>query len=216
MLVEYYGHSCFAFTDSAGRRVIVDPYDPTVGYKIPNRGADVTLVSHAHFDHDYVPAVTGRTTVLRGGGRREAAGLTVEGFLAHHDASEGAERGHVTVFRFEMDGLQVVHLSDLGGPLPADVKTALGRPDLLLVPVGGGGWTLDGAEAARLVKDLKPRRAIPMHYRTPFLKRDRIPDLETAEPFLKAFGAKPMRECTATIDGPGGEQPEILALSHMF
>lgn len=216
MLVEYYAHACFAFTDAAGRRLLVDPYDPSVGYKMPNRTADVTLVSHAHFDHDHVAAVTGRTMVVRGGGRREAAGIPVEGFLAPHDDQDGGVRGFVTVFRFEMDGLQVVHLSDLGGPLPDEVREALGRPDLLLVPVGGGGWTLDGAGAARLVKELRPRWAIPMHYRTPFLKRDRIPDLETAEPFLKAFGARPMRECSARLEPPGSEQTQILALSHMF
>ena len=207
MLVEYYGHSCFAFTDDAGRRLVIDPYDPSVGYRMPNRPAHVTLVSHAHFDHDHVAALPGRTLVVRGGGDRQVEGIPVRGWLADHDEVGGARLGHVTVFRFELDGLQVVHLSDLGGPLPTEVRQALGRPDLLLVPCGGGQYTLGPGEAAALVRDLRPRRVIPMHYRTPFLNRAKFPDLEPLEPFLEEFRARPRRESAVEVRGPGGGNP---------
>ena len=39
-----------------------------------------------------------------------------------------------------------------------------GRIDVLLVPVGGF-YTIGPEEAAKLVKTLRPRLAIPMHYR---------------------------------------------------
>lgn len=216
MLLEYYGHSCFACTDGAGRRLIIDPYDPTVGYRVPDRPADVTLVSHDHFDHNHVAGVRGRTQVLRGGGERQVEGIRIRALLADHDAEGGSRLGHVTVFLWEMDGLVVVHLSDLGGPLSSDVRKALGRPDVLLVPTGGADYTLGPAQAAALVRELRPRRVVPMHYRTPFLNRTRIPDLEPLEPFLQEFRARPLRESSVEISGPGAEEPEILALTHMM
>ncbi len=216
MLVEYYGHSCFALTDSAGRRAVLDPYDPTVGYGMPKRPADLTLVSHGHFDHDHVAGVPGRTQVVRGTGQRSFEGIAIQGFMADHDGVGGTRLGHVTVFRLEMDGLAVVHLSDLCGPLSPELKRSLGRPDLLLIPCGGAEYTLGPAEAAALVRDLRPRRVVPMHYRTPFLNRARIPDLEPLEPFLEEFGARPLRQSTLEISGQGPEEPEVLALSHMF
>lgn len=216
MLLEYYGHSCFAFTDSAGRRLMVDPYGPEVGYRLPHREADVTLVSHAHFDHDHLPAVRGRTAVVRGGGQRQAAGLDIRGIMADHDAEGGSRLGHVTLYRFEMDGLAVAHLSDLGAPLTRAWREALGPVDVLLVPCGGGGYTLGSAEAAALARDLAPRWVVPMHYRTPFLNRTRFPELEPLEAFLAHFGAKSRRETEVRLDAPTGGGPEVLALAHLF
>jgi len=216
MLVEYYGHSCFALTDGQGRRVILDPYDPSVGYGGPHRPADLTLISHAHFDHDHVAAVPGRTQVVRAAGPRRFKEIALEGFLADHDGLGGTQLGHVTVYRLEIDGRVVVHLSDLGAPPSPELKRWLGRPDLLLIPCGGAGYTLGPSEAAALVREIRPRRVIPMHYRTPVLNRARLPDLVPVEPFLEEFGARPLRQSTLEIDDPGPEEPEIVALSHMF
>jgi L-ascorbate metabolism protein UlaG (beta-lactamase superfamily) len=54
------------------------------------------------------------------------------------------------------------------------------RPDLVLLPVGGH-FTMDPSDAARAVKLLKPKHAVPMHYGTfPVLKG-------TGEAFAKAL-----------------------------
>ena len=63
---------------------------------------------------------------------------------------------------------------------------------------------------------MRPRRVVPMHYRTPFLDRSRFPDLEPLETFLQEFRVRPMRESTLQISGPGPEEPEIVPLNHMF
>jgi L-ascorbate metabolism protein UlaG (beta-lactamase superfamily) len=72
------------------------------------------------------------------------------------------------MFVVEADGLRVAHLGDLGH-LPSDEQyRALGALDLLLLPVGGY-YTIDGAQAAEVVNRLRPRIAVPMHYKTPWI-----------------------------------------------
>jgi L-ascorbate metabolism protein UlaG (beta-lactamase superfamily) len=57
-------------------------------------------------------------------------------------------------------------------------REAIGSPDLLFVPVGGGA-TMGPAEAATLVRQLAPRIVVPMHYRT-----DALDFLGPVEPFV--------------------------------
>jgi L-ascorbate metabolism protein UlaG (beta-lactamase superfamily) len=64
-----------------------------------------------------------------------------------------------------MDGINICHCGDLGHSLSQEQVDALGKVDVLLVPVGGR-VVLDGAEAAGLRRALSPAITIPMHYRT--------------------------------------------------
>ena len=75
-----------------------------------------------------------------------------------------------TIFTFEMEGVRLVHLGDLGQPLTAEQSTALHEMDIVFVPVGGF-FTIGAEEAATLVESLpKARVVIPMHFKT-----DRLP-----------------------------------------
>ena len=211
VLIEYYGHSCFALTSGA-TKVVIDPYGPEVGYKLPNRGATMTLVSHEHFDHNHVEAVVGRTSVVRGAAGRSEAGVTVQGVMADHDGAGGSLHGKVTIFCLDMEGLRLVHLSDLGHPLNAELLREIGKVDVLFVPTGGGGYTLGPAEALKAMQALKPTLTIPMHYRTPFLNRSLFPDLEPVEPFLRLSGGV---RGDATLKVELGA-PRVLAMTHLF
>ena len=66
MKIEYLGHSCFKLTESTGTSVVCDPYDPSVGYDMPEVSADAVTVSHHHYDHDNVKAVGGNPAVIDG------------------------------------------------------------------------------------------------------------------------------------------------------
>jgi L-ascorbate metabolism protein UlaG (beta-lactamase superfamily) len=84
---------------------------------------------------------------------------------AYHDKTQGKERGPITVFVLEGEGIRLVHLSDLGHQLDDAQAKAIGRPDVLMIPVGGH-YTIDAAEAHSVVECLRPGIVIPMHYKT--------------------------------------------------
>lgn len=165
MKIQWFGQSAFLLVSDSGLRVITDPYDPAIGYKDINETADVVTISHEHRDHNYPQTVKGKPEILKGPGIHEAKGVQFKGINTWHDPSQGKQRGSNTVFCFTIDGVHICHLGDLGHLLTKQEEESLDHVDLLLVPVGGF-FTIDASEASKIVADLNPRIAIPMHYRT--------------------------------------------------
>jgi L-ascorbate metabolism protein UlaG (beta-lactamase superfamily) len=170
MKIKWFGHSAFLITADDGTRVITDPYvagayDGAVGYRKITERADAVTVSHEHPDHNGSAGLPGSPQILKGRGPFTVKGIRITGFDTFHDSSQGQERGRNTVYVYEVDNLRIVHLGDLGHiPDDATLK-ALGRVDVLLVPVGGV-FTIDSVAAHQLTRLLNPKVVIPMHYKT--------------------------------------------------
>lgn len=182
MQIKWLGHACFLLTTTEGAKILTDPFDETVGYPLPAEAPDVVTVSHQHFDHNAVGLVKGKPEVVEGTGARQVKGIAFRGVATFHDKEKGAKRGPNTVFVIEADGVRVCHLGDLGHPLDAAKRREIGPVDVLLIPVGGT-FTIDADEAAALVKELQPRIAVPMHYKTQYLNFPITP----VDDFLKHF-----------------------------
>jgi L-ascorbate metabolism protein UlaG (beta-lactamase superfamily) len=190
MEVEWYGQSAFRLATSEAT-VVIDPFDDLSG--LTSRGvqfdypaiegvtADLLLVTHEHVDHNGVEVVAGDPVILRStAGRHPSPIGEITAVASEHDGAAGTERGPNTIFAFELDGLRVCHFGDFGqGALREEQGEAIGRVDLLFLPVGGGP-TLGAEQAAAIVDRISPRWVVPMHYRTP-----RIGFLEPADAFLE-------------------------------
>jgi L-ascorbate metabolism protein UlaG (beta-lactamase superfamily) len=180
--IEYHGQSCYIITTSKGKRIAFDPHAIPAYYptgRIELKKADIICITHNHTDHI-------RTEIFeKTKGQKILSGLKTPNLRAdwsvidetiddikiktvgtYHDTREGFERGKNAVFIIEVDGWRIVHLGDLGHLLtPAQLKR-IGPVDVLMIPVGGI-YTLNGAEAKKVVKQIKPKEYIfPMHYGT--------------------------------------------------
>lgn len=165
MRIKWLGHSCFLI-EGRGGCVMTDPYDASLSYRPPDYAADVVTVSHEHFDHNAVERVKGSPTVIRGEGTHHAAGFHFQGIASFHDNCGGKKRGGNTIFTFEMEGLQLAHLGDLGETLSEEKMAALAGVEVLFIPVGGH-FTIGPDEAEALIRRLPALRVIiPMHFKT--------------------------------------------------
>ena len=164
MKIKWLGHASFMITSDAGTRIITDPY--TTGDRLKygeiKDSADIVTVSHEHFDHNNVAAVQGSPEVVRG--TTEAKGIKFKGIPTYHDDAEGSERGNNTIFCFEVDGVKVCHLGDLGHELSDKQVAEIGQVDVLLSPMAGL-YTIDAATASMVCDHIKPRVIIPMHFK---------------------------------------------------
>ncbi len=163
--VTWLGHSHFLFEDGAVR-LLTDPYGEGIGYALPQVSADIVFISHGHHDHNNIAMVGGNPEVFEDAfAPRSVKGIRIHGVETCHDESGGSERGFNWVFAFQMQGINFVHMGDLGHmPTPLQAE-ALGQPDVLFLPVGGI-YTVDPAGAAAVVSAMQPRIVIPMHYKT--------------------------------------------------
>ena len=170
MKIKWYGHAAFKLTTGPGVHIIIDPYqsgafDGALTYGKITDEADVVLITHDHDDHNYTGDIKGTFVLIKSAGAREVKGVRITAFPSYHDGSKGKERGDNLLFVIEADGLRVAHLGDLGHTLSKEAADELGPIDVLLLPVGGL-FTIDPAEATKVMEGIHPAVTIPMHYKT--------------------------------------------------
>jgi L-ascorbate metabolism protein UlaG (beta-lactamase superfamily) len=171
--LRYFGHAFFFVASVEGVRLAMDPFRD-IGYAMPGVEADIVTISHEAYDHSNAALIRGQPVVLRGlepGGRgwsrvqHSWRDVRITALPGYHDKVQGKERGLNAIFLVEAGGVRIAHLSDIGDMPPEESVQALGRVDVLLVPVGGLHG-LDAADATKVVERLKPAIAIPIHYKT--------------------------------------------------
>ena len=164
MKIKWLGHASFLITSETGTKIITDPYvaAENLNYGEIKESADIVTVSHEHGDHNYVDGIRGNPEAIRG--TAKVKGIELKGISTYHDDAKGQQRGKNTVFCFEVDGVRVCHLGDLGHQLNDKQMAELGSVDILLIPVGGN-YTIDAKVATQVCDRLKPKVIIPMHFR---------------------------------------------------
>ena len=173
--VEYIAHSCFRIHSAGGARLLIDPFASRMwlGYDFPSTlAADAVLITHPHYDHD-ADASSGMRPVpwspnvrlLRDPERYKVGDITITGIRGKHADPWGKEFGQTnTIWLFEVAGLRIAHVGD-NGPLSEANIQALGRIDILILPIDAKHHILKDAEIEAIRKALRPRILIPMHYR---------------------------------------------------
>lgn len=217
MQVQWYGQSAFALRSSQAS-IFIDPFgdlSPIAARgmrfdypAIEGVSADLLLVTHEHLDHNAIEVIGGDPVVLLSSAGRLASPVgEIVAIASEHDDAAGTQRGPNTIFSFELDGLRICHFGDFGQRgLRAEQAAAIGRPDLLVIPVGDGP-TIGPAQAHAIVEQLRPRWVVPMHYRTP-----KISFLEPADPFFELF-AKVVRLPGAAFETgelPTEDEPVVV------
>ena len=179
MQITWYGHSCFLLTAENGYSILTDPCDRETGYELHDLTCDAVTISHEHKDHNCLAIVAGKPLVIRTPGEHTAGGIPVVGITSFHDDAKGARRGGNIVFLYQIDGLRILHLGDLGHILSDDEIKKIGDVDILFAPIGGV-FTINAKTATELADRLRAKVLIPMHYKTPALHFD----IEGLEPLL--------------------------------
>jgi L-ascorbate metabolism protein UlaG (beta-lactamase superfamily) len=181
LTIRWHGQSFFTVTTSRGIRIAFDPHAIAHFGRGPER-VDFVLISHPHNDHDQISIFEPppkEADVYRGvieprPGRQEwksydekRGAIRFRTVATYHDALNGLQRGKNSVWIVQADGLTICHLGDLGHELSEEQIRAIGPVDVLMVPIGGI-YTLNGEQAAEVVRQIRPRLYIlPMHYGVP-------------------------------------------------
>ncbi|MDI3534903.1 MAG: hypothetical protein PWQ82_1268 [Thermosediminibacterales bacterium] len=211
MKIKWFGHACFGLTSQDGIRLVTDPFDGSIGYEVPRTEADIVTVSHDHYDHNYVEALVGEPVVVKTTEKRSIKGIQIYGVETFHDKERGEKRGGNIVFVFEIDGIQVCHLGDLGHVLTKEQVSKIGPVDILMIPVGGT-FTINACEALEVVSQLKPKLIIPMHFKTPDVN---LP-IDGVEKFLeKSMGGEKLEKNFIEITADElTDEPKTIVLDY--
>jgi L-ascorbate metabolism protein UlaG (beta-lactamase superfamily) len=176
LLIKWYGHACFR-CEGGGVSIVTDPYDPKVsGLKPVKDSADLVVVSSTTDEyHSNAAMIPGDPLSLNalevtGSGTVEVGGVTFEAFRTMESIEHKEYPGDNAMYRFELEGVSVLHMGDTGNPFTEEQLHRLrGRVDVLLALVGGPS-TIELEDLHKAIEEIGPRVVIPMHYRIPGLK----------------------------------------------
>jgi L-ascorbate metabolism protein UlaG (beta-lactamase superfamily) len=179
MIIRWHGHACFEISN--GHTIVTDPHDGrSIGIRPPKVKADLVLVSHSHFDHNSVKSVNKSTTkTISEPGLTNEYGIEINGVRAFHDNQNGEKRGEICIFKFKVNDITFCHLGDLGHIPDPEIVNELSGIDILFIPIGNV-FTIGANDAWKTIRLLKPKIAIPMHYRVGGLSLS----IQPLEPFL--------------------------------
>ncbi|MEM6597178.1 MAG: MBL fold metallo-hydrolase [Cyanobacteria bacterium P01_C01_bin.69] len=214
------GHTSFLFTGS-GQRVLVNPFKAigcTAGYAEPSVGADLVLLSSRLFDEGFLGDRYASSQVIDEPGDYTVNNQSIRGVSMPHDRIGGRRFGTNVAWVWNQAGVNVVHLGGAAAPISIEDKILIGRPDVLLIPVGGGPKAYTPEEAVETVQSLNPKIVIPTHYRTQAADADTC-DIVGVDEFVTLMAGTPITQGdnTLTVGASNlSESMRIEVLSYAF
>lgn len=226
--IRWLGHAGFIVSTPGGKTIIIDPWivdNPLCPVKLDEvSNANIVLVTHDHFDHvgNAVDIVTktGATLITQPetvnrfkkdfgladdriifggfgmniGGSATVDGITITMTQAFHSSGTGTASGYIIKLE---DGAVIYHAGDTGIFDSMRLLGELYGIDLALLPIGSV-FTMDHVQAVKALTLLKPKRVMPMHYKTfPILEQsaDRFVELARKEaPEVEVIVLEPGQE----------------------
>ena len=155
MDLQFYGANCVAIT-LKGARVVIDDNLAALGGKSITKSDDVSLFTSAH------GLSVGRLT-FDGPGEYEIADISVIGIPAQAHLDE-AKTHTATMFKLVIGDLTMLVTGHIYPELSEAQLEAIGIIDILVMPVGGNGYTLDPVGGLKLIKSIEPKLVVPTHY----------------------------------------------------
>lgn len=218
--VQWLGHTCFLF-NGGGIRILVNPFRPggcTAKYRPPKVAADLVMISSQLLDEGAVEGLPGNPRLMFEPGVYEFKGIKFEGIAIPKDRNGGRRFGTNVAWKWRQAGVNVLHMGAVASPISIEQKILMGRPDVAMIPVGGGPKSYDAQEAKQAVGVLNPKLVIPTHYRTQ--AADNTCDIASVDDFVTAMQGTTVRrsnsDTIAVNTGSLTDTTVIQLLSYPF
>lgn len=176
--IEYKGANCVTIA-TKNTTVVCDPKLTSVGLKDVVAKDAVYLTTEGRFDIQ-----DDRSKLhIDGPGEYEVGDFSVKGIAAQRHIDTSEQEKVSTMYRLEVDDVRIALLGNVDAKLTETQLEQLGVIDVLIIPVGGGGYTLDATSAVSIVRQIEPRVVIPVHYADDAISYE-IPQ-DTIDVFIK-------------------------------
>lgn len=179
--IEYRGGNTVVIATKKSK-LITDPKQSVIGLKDIEPKGMVALATEPRFE---VPSAEA-TLAIEGPGEYEVGDFSIRGISAQrHLDSEGWGS---TIYRIEVGEVRIALIGNIDPKLNDEQLEAIGVVDIVIIPVGGGGYTLDATAAAHLVRQIDAKVVVPVHYADKTLKYE-VPQ-DDLEVFHKELGGE--------------------------
>lgn len=180
--IEYKGGNAVILTTKK-TRVVFDPKVSLVG------GGDVSIRDSVEVltEEGFVVENSSPKLIIDGPGEYEVGDVSLIGIPARRHIDTDEEGLRSTIYRVVIGDIRMAVIGNIASKLDDDQLETLGVIDMVVIPVGGGGYTLDATDAATIVRQTDARAVVPVHYADDALKYE-VPQ-EDMDLFVKELGA---------------------------
>jgi L-ascorbate metabolism protein UlaG (beta-lactamase superfamily) len=182
MEIQFYGANCIKIT-SKKISIVVDDNLAKLGLKPVATSKDILLATSYQIE---LPPES-RFNIEQPG-EYEVAEVSIEGIPARSHLDEEGKTSAI-MYKIMLDDVRIGITGHVHPDLSDAQLEALGTVDILFIPVGGNGFTLDGIGAHKVLKDVEPKVVIPTHYADSKLNYE-VPQAPLEES-LKALAMEP-------------------------
>lgn len=204
MDLQFHGANCITIS-SKKARLVIDDNLAELGAKSVTKEGDIVLFTGTHGE----PA--GAKLLIDQPGEYEASGASIYGIAAQGNLDTDDQKTK-TIYKVAIENLNILIVGHILPELSDAQLEAIGMVDVMFVPIGGYGFTMDGVGALKLVKKIEPKLIIPTYYEDASLKFE-VPALSLEEG-LKALAMEPKETVQRLRLKPGdlGESTQLIVL----
>lgn len=204
MEFQYYGANCIRII-TKNVTLIVDDTLKDVGLKSITKPENVSLFT------TLPTSSSGARLTIADPGEYEVSEVSIFGIAARSHMDEPGKKS-ATIYKLLFDDTRVCILGHVYPDFTEDQLEEIGVVDILVTPVGGNGYTLDGVGALHLIKQIEPKLVIPTHYDDKDLKYE-VPQQPLTDA-LKGLGMEPKEAVAKFKPKPAdyGETAQIIIL----
>lgn len=209
MDMQFFGANCVVL-NSRQARIVIDDNLIDLGRRAGvTRAGDISVFTGLHGG-----ILADSKIVIDQPGEYEVSGIAIQGIAARGHIDEEGKQS-MTIYKILIDDLRVLILGHIYPELTDHQLEAIGTVDIMFVPVGGRGYTLDGIGALKLIKKIEPKLVIPTHYSTKNLNFP-VPQLDLEE-VLQSLAMEP-KDRTSKLKlktGDLGDTTQLVVLEEV-
>ncbi|MCL2085433.1 MBL fold metallo-hydrolase [Candidatus Saccharibacteria bacterium] len=206
--IEYRGGNCWTL-DTKRALFVFDANRKRSGLKNLSDKRAIQIAT----EHDLLADEKDFHLSFCGEGEYEIAGTEINGFAVARridDPREGKKRS--TLYNISTDDIKIGVFGNIMDNLGEQDLENLGMVDVLILPVGGGGYTLDGVAATKLISKIEPKIVIPIHFAQRGLNYE-VPG-DDLSAFLKELKATVVEEKKLKLKSPN-DIPPVMQIRHL-
>lgn len=199
--MEYKGGNSVLITTKT-KQLLIDPNVELVGLK---RGKYKDVVEIA--TENRLLSSGSDDLQLEGPGEYEVGPFAIKGIAAQRHIDSENDVKTSTLYHVEVEDFRIGIIGNVDKTLTEEQLETIGIVDILVIPVGGGGYTLDGKDAAAMVAKVEPKIVIPVHFKDSAIKYE-VPQDDSSS-FIATLGAPVEREAKLKLKAPSALPPTL-------
>ena len=138
----------------------IDANVSMLGLKMARAASVVFLATETRF----LPEIDTDAPMLEGPGEYEAGPFAITGSATRRHIDTESESLQSTVYHIDVNDFRIGLVGNVAVPLSEEQLETIGVVDILILPVGGNGYTLDAKSASGIVSQVEPKIVVPIHY----------------------------------------------------